>query len=649
MPGDVTPIKLVEDPKTYININKVAEFAKTDKKGEQLINQLKTATFAQLATLHEQAKQGQVGKNRIAEGLPSKAECKKVDDFVKQAEKKHYLTFLEGAKMFEKDPAREELIGRMPEFKSYCRSEGILPTDDSAIHDYLNHLMNYASMDPNRSTHASNREMLLIENIIRLRNEAEELPNDLRDLVKKEPKHTESALVQSRLFKSYLASRGFSVVNDPQEVTKYYLVSNKKDTIIDETTLKGAMINGFIGSLERRLQNEYNGHDKPTMADIRALVDALSMAKMGIQVCGSLRCNQEMDTVENDQPEEKKKIGPTNILANQEAFGKTLPHPKKATELRTESGAVHKMNLSTKPYNLQKYITDGEVMEIARVTQCGDKYLPVASLLRANQPPGNREPKPTQDLNSYQPIPFILPNGKRVVTNLLVSNDGNAGHACVRHYADRAAMYFTDEMESRLNKLGVPNDEISDETIKSALAATHNRIEEEWMEAVRSNKTEEPASNTTSHLIFLCPGKGDELRGVCFLKGDTRTIVLKPDGTCERIGSVAQGMQVGTFNLEPDSYLFVSSDGIWHNASPNQVNKFLKKELQTIKNEAPKISEEEAMMNEMINELLTIKDEYPKISEEEAMKKALHNLVFATLPGRPDDRNPMMLYNPPKK
>lgn len=118
-------------------------------------------------------------------------------------------------------------------------------------------------------------------------------------------------------------------------------------------------------------------------------------------------------------------------------------------------------------------------------------------------------------------------------------------------------------------------------------------------------------SNTTVNMIFLFPTENAPFRGAFLGRGDTRTLIFRANNEVERVGALS-GETKGVFQLEPGDYLFTSSDGIWHNASPVQVNAFIKTDLEN----------------------------------GYSMQQAVERLVAATLAGRDDDRNPILLQVP---
>ena len=220
--------------------------------------------------------------------------------------------------------------------------------------------------------------------------------------------------------------------------------------------------------------------------------------------------------------------------------------------------------------------------------------------------------KPIEDQLTFENIEFSLLDGREIQTTLIVSNDGNQKHYCSKFYSENACRIFREKLQNLINCSG---QETIDSLIPLALAQTNFQLENDWHTHVVQHIEE--MSATTTNLVFLYNDTLGRTKGAFLGHGDTRTILLKTNGDVLRIGPKSDNVTVGLFTPEEQDRILISSDGIWHSASPSQVNQFVLAR---------------------IAHYLTA-----GLQEAVALEQALLDLVKAGLPGREDDRNPFII------
>ncbi len=258
-------------------------------------------------------------------------------------------------------------------------------------------------------------------------------------------------------------------------------------------------------------------------------------------------------------------------------------------------------------------LLSGEVYKEKGQAQCGDISINYAAVMRAVQPEEDSK-KPIEDQLAFSPQQYSLSNGDAINTFLVVSNDGNQKNTMSLFYSNNAPKLFQTKLNAILKKEN--SSSIEQKQILQALKETHESITSLWMEHVKE-KPNDVGSATTVNMVFLYPGENGAIQGGFFGSGDTRTLLINKEGKVSRIGNL-KGESLGVFQAQPGSKLFISSDGIWHNASPQQVAQFIQERA----------------------------EDYKEMPESECLENVLIDLVKASLHGREDDRNPMIISIP---
>lgn len=288
-------------------------------------------------------------------------------------------------------------------------------------------------------------------------------------------------------------------------------------------------------------------------------------------------------------------------------------------------------NLSMAQNVSHKYLTGGQVSSEHRKIECGKNEFPMAFVLRANP----TSQKPIEDHLNVKQLTFEIKDprmtskfGLKMTTTLLVINDGHQKHNMTRFYSEKAPEVFQKFMQKTLNdSLRDPNEMSMEQMVKPTLLETHYNILSQWEQSEEFVK--ENDSNPTVTMVFLFPDSSNDstlpnnfTKGVVFNMGNSRAILLSqnnPQGKILRLGSAHNSPQIGGFSPSPGDKLFVSSDGIWNNASPHDVSVFLEQRIEDLTHE---------------NE---------EMERSEILKEALLDLVDANAKGRPDDNNPLMV------
>lgn len=249
-------------------------------------------------------------------------------------------------------------------------------------------------------------------------------------------------------------------------------------------------------------------------------------------------------------------------------------------------------------------LKNGETMKDHGELMCGTKSVSYASVRRAV------EDKTTEDQLHYETQTFTLQN-QSLETIFVLSNDGNKKNFMSLFYSERAPKIFKEKLQTTINEQN--RSSIEQQDMLQALNETDDEIFNLWVEHLKSHP-DEAGCATTVNMLFFYPDQG-QIKGGFFGMGDTRSIILRGENDVIRLGSLS-GKSLGVFDIQEGDKIFISSDGIWHNASPNQVNQFIQERLKNYEDEEDKAKQ---------------------------MENVLVDLVKATLPGRVDDRNPMLL------
>lgn len=257
-------------------------------------------------------------------------------------------------------------------------------------------------------------------------------------------------------------------------------------------------------------------------------------------------------------------------------------------------------SLATDPSELKNC----EAMKNHGELMCGTKPVSFASVRRAV------EGKTTEDQLHYETQTFSLAN-QTLDTIFILSNDGNKGNSMSLFYSQSAPAIFKEKLQNRLAEQN--GNSIEKQDMLQALKDTHIEIEDLWIKNVQSGLFK-AGPDTAVNMLFFYPSEG-KIQGGFFGKSDTRTLILRGENEVIRVGSLSK-QSLGVFDVQEGDKIFVSSDGMWHNASPNQVNQFIQERS---------------------------KDYQGQGNEAEKLENVLVDLVKATLPGQVDDRNPLLL------
>lgn len=268
-------------------------------------------------------------------------------------------------------------------------------------------------------------------------------------------------------------------------------------------------------------------------------------------------------------------------------------------DLNLERGEVQEMR--------EGMLLKNQAAKIEKELQCGSTTIGAAGILKTNGK--YKADKPCQDNVSFNQLTVRIA-GEDIKMSFLVGADGNASAG------DIAAAYYNQKAPALLtSKLGELHS-ISDADVQEALKATHEELQSGWAEFVKEKKLQ---GNCTSNMVLLFPEPNSgKVQGAFLGAGDFRSLVLKKDGEVRRLGRLLdEGLQLSTFSLEKGDKIFMSSDGVWHNTSPNQVNEFLRKRMEG--------------------------DDLKTKSQEEKTMSALEDLVKIMHQGQPDDLSPCLI------
>lgn len=579
--GGITPLHPTGAP---VDIKQLGK-----EQPEQIMSKLKNRSLQDLATIYADAKnsRGTGFKAKFDKNYTKIIKAIETINTERNTQISSNIEFFKGLHGYEDRVIAQEGFARYYQ----GRFPNSNPGDESRasremVNGYLNSLSRRTNVDEKERPLMPEEERLIAE-IGHLRASVESaletLPRQLNNASK-------IGLLESPLFAAYFQKKNIRMSHD----SAGNLLANNHP--LDQNSLK-LHVQGFLSNLNGRLNPAYTGADKPSLQQVYEFVHLVDMVKSISKVEQSedivdAKGKSALNLVENDnQP------APTNILDN-------------LAKIRDES-----LDLK-KPLDLiqgsDQPLKDGQTVGANGKSHIGDIEVNFANVMRAN----SLSHKAIEDQVSISGHTFRQQGGPSINTMLIVSNDGNQKNLLSSMYSMRAKEIF----EQTLQELVQHHTEgkITPALVQYALAKTHHQIlDVEWREHLRAHPQD--VCGTTSNMVFLMPFE-NTLCGVVFNAGDSRAVLLKKDGDVMRLGGPEEGQQSGAFIVEPGDHLFISSDGIWHNASPTQVNTFIRERMDDFKD--------------------SIHD------RGDRMQAVLLDLVKATLPGREDDRNPVLISIP---